>query len=43
MEKTASQFQDHKELSPEEAGCKMGAFLRGLDESQKRHNSSDIA
>ncbi|MEQ8514422.1 MAG: hypothetical protein RIC38_02345, partial [Chromatocurvus sp.] len=36
MEKMGSQFEGYEDMSPEEAGRKMGEFLRGMEEAQKK-------
>lgn len=38
MENMGSQFEGYEDMSPEEAGRKMGEFLRGMEEAQKNSN-----
>lgn len=38
MENMGSEFEGYEEMSPEEAGRKMGEFLRGMEEAQKKNN-----
>ncbi|MFN2329255.1 MAG: YIP1 family protein [Chromatocurvus sp.] len=38
MENMGTQFEGYEEMSPEEAGRKMGEFLRGMEEAQKKNN-----
>jgi len=38
MENIGSEFEGFEEMSPEEAGRKVGEFLRGMEEAQKKNN-----
>lgn len=38
MENMGNQFEGYEDMSPEEAGRRMGEFLRGMEEAQKNSN-----